>query len=668
MSATAFDQLSANALRVLAMDGVQKAHSGHPGMPMGTAEIAYVLWTRHLKHNPHNPTWVNRDRFVLSAGHGSILLYSLLYLTGYPLSLDDLKQFRQWGSKTPGHPEYAPELGIETTTGPLGQGFVTGVGMAVAQAHLAARFNRPGYALFDNYVYAIVSDGELMEGVSHEAASFAGHQCLDRLIYFYDDNDISIEGSTDITFTEDVPARFRAYDWHVQAVDGHDIEALDAAVEAAKVAEGQPHLIICQTHLAYGSPNKHDTPGAHGSPLGQEEIRLTKEALGWPSQEPFFVPEEVLAHYRVAITRGEQAEASWRELLTHYEREYPAEGAELKRLWAQELPADWESALPVFKKRDGQLSTRAASGQVLNALAPIIPELLGGSADLAPSNNTILRGLPFFEPESREGRNIHFGVREHAMGGILNGMALYGGLKVYGGTFLVFSDYMRPAVRLAALMGVPVIYVWTHDSIFLGEDGPTHQPVEHLMSLRVIPNLTVIRPADANEVAAAWQVALTHSAGPVALILSRQKLPILEATEEQAREGVARGAYVLSDSPFPRTDLILIATGSEVSVALEVQRLLAAEKIGARVVSMPSWKLFDAQPIYYRLNVLQPDVKRRLAIEAGVTLGWERYVGEQGAVVGLDRFGASAPYQELKEHFGFTAERIAARARNLMVR
>ncbi|MEA3310140.1 MAG: transketolase [Chloroflexota bacterium] len=666
MSATAFDQLSANALRVLAMDGVQKAHSGHPGMPLGTAEIAYVIWTRYLKHNPHNPTWVNRDRFVLSAGHGSILLYSLLYLTGYPLSLDDLKQFRQWGSKTPGHPEYAPELGVETTTGPLGQGFVTGVGLAVAQAHLAARFNRPGYAIFDNYVYAIVSDGELMEGISHEAASFAGYQGLDHLIYFYDDNDISIEGSTDITFTEDVPARFRAYNWHVQEVDGHDIAALDAAVKVAQTTTGQPHLIICQTHLAYGSPNKQDTPGAHGSPLGQEEIRLTKEALGWPSQEPFFVPEEVLTHYRVAITQGAQAEAGWLDLLTRYEREYPAEGAEFKRLGAQELPAGWESALPVFKKRDGPLSTRAASGKVLNALASVIPELLGGSADLAPSNNTTLHDLPFFEPESREGRNFHFGVREHAMGGILNGMALYGGLKVYGGTFLVFSDYMRPAVRLAALMGVPVTYVWTHDSIFLGEDGPTHQPVEHLMSLRALPNLTVIRPADANEAAAAWQVALTHTTGPVALLLSRQKLPILEATEEQAREGVARGAYILSESPFPRIDIILIATGSEVSVALEAQRLLVAEKIGVRVVSMPSWKLFDAQPLYYRLNVLQPDVKRRLAIEAGVTLGWERYVGEPGAVVGIDRFGASAPYQELKEHFGFTAERIAARARDLM--
>ncbi|HEY89717.1 MAG TPA: transketolase [Thermoflexia bacterium] len=666
MSVTTFDQLSTNALRVLAMDGVQKAHSGHPGMPMGTAEIAYVLWSRHLKHNPHNPRWINRDRFILSAGHGSILLYSLLYLTGYPLSLDDLKQFRQWGSKTPGHPEYAPELGIETTTGPLGQGFVTGVGMAVAQAHLAARFNRPGYAIFDNYVYAIVSDGELMEGVSHEAASFAGCQALERLIYFYDDNDISIEGSTDITFTEDVPARFRAYHWHVQEVDGHDIEALDAAVKAAQAAKGQPHLIICHTHLAYGSPNKHDTPGAHGSPLGQEEIRLTKEALGWPSQEPFFVPEEVLVHYRTAITRGAQAEASWRDLLTHYEREYPIEGAELKRLWAQELPADWESALPVFQKREGPLSTRAASGRVLNALSPIIPELLGGSADLAPSNNTTLHDLPFFQPESREGRNFHFGVREHAMGGILNGMALYGGLKVYGGTFLVFSDYMRPAVRLAALMGVPVTYVWTHDSIFLGEDGPTHQPVEQLLSLRAIPNLTVIRPADANEAAAAWRVALTRTTGPVALLLSRQKLPILEATKKKVSEGVACGAYILSESAFPRIDIILIATGSEVSVALEVQRILAAEKIGARVVSMPSWKLFDAQSIFYRLNVLPPDVKRRLAIEAGVTLGWERYTGEQGTVVGLDTFGASAPYQRLKEEFGFAAERIAARARDLM--
>ena len=633
---------------------------------MGAAEIAYVLWTRHLKHNPHNPTWPNRDRFVLSAGHGSALLYSLLYLTGYPLTLADLKQFRQWGSKTPGHPEYEPELGIETTTGPLGQGFANGVGMALAEAQMAAKFNRPGYPLFEHYIYAIVSDGDLMEGVSQEAASFGGHQGLERLIYFYDDNEISIEGSTDITFTENVPQRFRADGWHVQEVDGHDIEALDAAVRAAKAFARKPHLIVCHTHLAYGSPNKQDTAGAHGAPLGQEEIRLTKEALNWPSQEPFFVPEKILAHYRVAATRGEQAEASWRDLLTNYEVEYPTEGTELKRLWAGELPANWETALPTFQPRVGPLATRSASGQVLNALAPVIPELIGGSADLAPSTKTVLDGQPFFQPERREGRNIHFGVREHGMGGILNGMALYGGLKIYGATFLVFSDYMRPSVRLAALMGLPVTYVWTHDSIFLGEDGPTHQPIEHLSSLRAIPNLTVIRPADANEVAAAWKVALTHDSGPVGLMLSRQKLPVLEATAEKAREGVARGAYVLSESPFVRIDVILIATGSEVALALEAQRLLTADKIGVRVVSMPSWELFDAQPVYQRLNVLHPDVKRRLAIEAGVTLGWERYVGERGAVVGVDRFGASAPYQKIKEHFGFTAERIAQRVRDLM--
>ncbi|MGC9399759.1 MAG: transketolase [Anaerolineae bacterium] len=665
MPKTELDQLSINTLRVLAMDAVQRAHSGHPGMPMGMADVAYVLWTRYLKHNPRNPTWPNRDRFVLSAGHGSMLLYSLLYLTGYALEMDDLKQFRQWGSKTPGHPEYAPEIGIETTTGPLGQGFANGVGMAVAQAYLASQFNRPGYPIFDHYVYAIVSDGDLMEGVSHEAASFAGHQRLDRLIYFYDDNEISIEGDTAITFTEDVAARFRAYGWHVQEIDGHDLDAIDAAIRKAHSVEGQPHLIVCHTHIAYGSPNKQDSEKAHGAPLGQEEVRLTKEALNWPSQEPFFVPEAVLTNYRVARSKGEQHEAQWRELLTAYTDAYPEEATRLKRVLRGELPQGWEKGLPVFTPKDAPMATRAASGTVLNALAPLLPELMGGSADLAPSNKTHLRGLPAFQPERREGRNLHFGVREHGMGGILNGMALYGGLHVYGGTFTVFSDYMRPAVRLAALMKLPVIYVWTHDSVFVGEDGPTHQPVEHVMSLRAIPNLTILRPADANEVVAAWQVALQHD-GPVGLILSRQKLPIFEETRELAREGVPRGAYVLRDSPLERTDLLLIATGSEVHLALEAQRLLAERRIGARVVSMPSWELFEQQSVFYKLNVLPPNITKRLAIEAGTTLGWERYVGDQGAVIGVDRFGASAPYQVIQEKFGLTAQRIVERAMDLM--
>jgi len=629
------------------------------------ADVAYILWTRHLQHNPHNPRWPNRDRFILSAGHGSMLLYSLLHLTGYPLSLDDLKQFRQWGSKTPGHPEYDLDLGIETTTGPLGQGFATGIGMALAEMHLAAQYNRPGYPLFNHAIYAIVSDGDLMEGISHEAASWAGHLGLEHVIYFYDDNDISIEGSTNIAFTEDVPARFRAYGWHVQEIDGHDCDAIDAAIRAAQTAKGQPHLIVCHTHIAYGSPHKQDTAGAHGSPLGEEEIRLTKEAMGWPSQEPFYVPEQVRANYGVAVTRGEQLEAQWRELLAGYAQEFPAEMAELQRLWAGDLPEDWEKSLPRFTPTDGPLATRAASGQVLNALAPVIPELTGGSADLAPSNKTSLKKYLFFQQETPDGRNLHFGVREHGMGGILNGMALYGGLRVYGGTFMVFSDYMRPAVRLAALMQVPVVYVWTHDSFYVGEDGPTHQPVEHLLALRAIPGLTVIRPADANETAAAWKVAL-ELRRPVALALTRQKLPVLEETQEKAAEGVARGAYILRDAPQARIDLLLIATGSEVALALEAQRLLAEQQISARVVSMPSWELFDAQPFFYRLNVLPPTTSRRLAIEAGVTLGWERYVGAHGAVIGIDHFGASAPAQTLQEKFGFTAASVVERALRLL--
>ncbi len=665
MSKTNLDQLSINALRILTIDAVQKANSGHPGMPMGMADVAYILWTRHLQHNPHNPRWPNRDRFILSAGHGSMLLYSLLHLTGYPLSLDDLKQFRQWGSKTPGHPEYDLDLGIETTTGPLGQGFATGIGMALAETHLAAQYNRPGYPLFNHAIYAIVSDGDLMEGISHEAASWAGHLGLEHVIYFYDDNDISIEGSTNIAFTEDVPARFRAYGWHVQEIDGHDCDAIDAAIRAAQTAKGQPHLIVCHTHIAYGSPHKQDTAGAHGSPLGEEEIRLTKEAMGWPSQEPFYVPEQVRANYGVAVTRGEQLEAQWRELLAGYAQEFPAEMAELQRLWAGDLPEDWEKSLPRFTPTDGPLATRAASGQVLNALAPVIPELTGGSADLAPSNKTSLKKYLFFQQETPDGRNLHFGVREHGMGGILNGMALYGGLRVYGGTFMVFSDYMRPAVRLAALMQVPVVYVWTHDSFYVGEDGPTHQPVEHLLALRAIPGLTVIRPADANETTAAWKVAL-ELRRPVALALTRQKLPVLEETQEKAAEGVARGAYILRDAPQARIDLLLIATGSEVALALEAQRLLAEQQISARVVSMPSWELFDAQPFFYRLNVLPPTTSRRLAIEAGVTLGWERYVGAHGAVIGIDHFGASAPAQTLQEKFGFTAASVVERALRLL--
>ena len=664
MPQTAFDQLCVNALRVLAMDAVQKANSGHPGMPMGMADVAYVLWTRYLRVNPAHPTWPNRDRFILSAGHGSMLLYGLLYLTGFPLSMEDLQQFRQWGSKTPGHPEYEPHLGIETTTGPLGQGFTNGVGMAIAQKHLAARFDKPGFPIFEHKIYALVSDGEMMEGATHEAASLAGHLGLDNLIYLYDDNEISIEGSTDITFTEDVPARFRAYGWQVQEIDGHDLDAIDAALQVAQTAAGQPHLIVCHTHIAYGSPNKQGSEKAHGEPLGVEEVRLTKEALGWPSQEPFYVPEEVLAFYRQAVERGQAAETAWQALMQQYTAAFPAEAAELQRLLAGTLPAGWEQALPMSAEGES-VATRAASGKVLTALAPIIPELLGGSADLEPSNKTYLKGYGDFQKNQYAGRNFRFGVRELGMAGLLNGLATYPGLRVYGGTFLVFSDFMRPAVRLAALMGLPVIYVWTHDSIFVGEDGPTHEPVEQVMSLRLIPNMTVIRPADANETAAAWKFALEQRTGPVALALTRQNLPTLSRFE-QAMEGVARGGYVLRDSLLETLDLLLIATGSEVHLAVEAQQALAQEGIGARVVSLPSWERFEAQPAAYRESVLPAGVTRRLSIEAGVTTGWQRYVGAAGASIGVDRFGASAPYKVLAEQYGLTTAHVIAEAKALL--
>jgi transketolase len=670
MPKTELDQQCINAIRVLAMDAVQKANSGHPGMPMGMADVGYILWTRHMKHNPKNPHWPNRDRFILSAGHGSMLLYSLLHLTGYPITMEDLKQFRQWGSNTPGHPEYEPDLGIETTTGPLGQGFSNGVGMAIAQKHLASRFNRPDYPIFDHFIYAIVSDGDLMEGISHEAGSLAGHLGLDNLIYFYDDNEISIEGSTDLAFTEDVAARFEAYGWHVQTIDPYNMEAVEAAIRAAQAHKGQPHLIICNGHIAYGSPNMQDKAEAHGAPLGEEEITLTKEALDWPSSDPFFVPEGVIANYRLAIPRGEQLEATWRDMLTRYKEAYPDEAAELNRVLEGKLPQDWEAAIPRFRVDDPVIATRNASGEVLDALMHTIPEIIGGSADLAPSTKTYIEELGDFTKDNPQGRNLHFGVRELGMGGVINGMALYGSqdgafLRPFGATFTVFSDYMRPAVRLSALMEIPVVYVWTHDSVFVGEDGPTHQPVEQTMSLRTIPNLTVIRPADANETAVAWKLALMRQ-GPTALMLTRQKLPILEETAEKAKEGVARGAYVLRDSPLNRVDLILIATGSEVHVALEAQDLLTERRIGTRVVSMPSWEIFEEQPLFYKLNVLPANVIKRLSIEAGVTLGWERYVGSHGATIGVDHFGASAPYQTLQKEFDLTAQDVFDRAVRLM--
>ncbi len=662
---TELDQLCINTLRTLVMDGVQKAKSGHPGMPMGVADMAYVLWTRFLKHSPANPAWPDRDRFVLSAGHGSMLLYSLLHLTGYDLRLEEIKNFRQWSSRTPGHPEYGLTTGVETTTGPLGQGFANGVGMAIAERFLAATFNRPGFPIFGHFTYAIVSDGDLMEGVSHEAASLAGHLGLGKLIYLYDDNEISIEGSTDLTFTEDVPARFRAYGWHVQEVDGYDLDGIEAAIRAAQEETKRPSLIVCHTHIAYGSPNKQDTAGAHGAPLGEEEVRLTKEALGWPPDAHFLIPDEALAVFRQAVERGREAEAQWRETCERYRAAYPEEGALLETLWAGRLPAGWIDALPTFAPADGPLATRKASGAVLNALAPALPTLIGGSADLAPSNVTLLKGFADFQRETPAGRNLRFGVREHAMGSVLNGLASHGGVFPYGGTFLVFSDYMRPAVRLAAMMHLPVVYVWTHDSVWIGEDGPTHQPVEQLAALRAIPNLVVIRPADGNETTAAWRVALERRDGPTALALTRQKLPVLFETTRNPAEKVARGAYVLADSSgIP--SVLLIASGSEVHLALEARDLLAEKGIAVRVVSMPSWELFDAQPASYRDAVLPPQVTARLAIEAGVTQGWAKYVGLAGDVMGLDRFGASAPYRVLMEKFGFTAEAVVERALNLL--
>jgi transketolase len=659
------DQLCVNTIRTLAMDGVQKANSGHPGMPMGMADAAYVLWTRFLKHNPANPRWPNRDRFVLSAGHGSMLLYSLLHLTGYDLPLGELKSFRQWGSLTPGHPEYGPTAGVETTTGPLGQGFATGVGMAIAQAYMAATFNKPGFPIFDHTIYGIVSDGDLMEGVSHEAASLAGHLGLGRIVYLYDDNEISIEGSTDLAFTEDVPTRFRAYGWHVQETDGHNRDQVEAAIRVAQLETERPSLIVCHTHIAYGSPNKQDSEEAHGAPLGEEEVQLTKETLGWSYKTPFAIPDQALEVFRQAVEQGKQAEARWNKTFKRYKKAYPEEAALLETLWAGKLPEGWMDALPSFAPDTGPLATRKASGAVLNAIAPALLTLVGGSADLAPSTNTLLKGYADFQKETPAGRNVRFGVREHAMGAILNGMALYGGLLPYGGTFLIFSDYMRPAVRLAALMGQRVIYVWTHDSVWIGEDGPTHQPVEHLAALRAIPNLVVIRPADANETAAAWRVALERRDGPTALILTRQKLPVLAETRRNYADTVARGAYILAESSGIPT-LILIATGSEVSLALEARDIMAEKGTAVRVVSMPSWELFDAQPTEYQESVLPPQIRARLAIEAGVSMGWHKYVGPNGDVIGLEHFGASAPYKVLMQRWGFTPEAVVERAMKLL--
>jgi transketolase len=650
-----------NTIRTLAIDAIEAAKSGHPGAPMGLAPAAYVLWTRFLKHHPRKPDWPDRDRFVLSGGHASMMLYSLLYLCGYDLSLDDIKKFRQWSSKTPGHPEFGHTPGVETTTGPLGQGFANAVGMAMAERHLAAQFNRDGHEIVGHYTYVMCGDGDLMEGVAGEAASLAGHLGLGRLIAVYDDNRVTIEGGTEIAFTEDVAMRFNAYHWHVQRVaDGNDLEAIRKAIETARAETQKPSLIVLRTHIAYGSPHKQDSCEAHGAPLGEEEVRLTKECLGCPIDEVFCVPEPVLKHFGNVLAKGQEAEAQWLKKMEAYRNEF----SDLARQWgdAQKntLPDGWDAGIPDFSASDA-IATRAASGKIINALAEKLPTLMGGSADLAPSNNTIIGSSHDFQQNAYDGRNIRFGVREHAMGAILSGMALHRGIRPYGGTFLVFADYFRPAIRLAAMMKLPVIYVLTHDSVAVGEDGPTHQPVEHLAALRAIPGLTVIRPADANETAAAWRLALQNTDGPTALILSRQKLPILDPGAAGVKTGVSKGAYILSDAAG-KPDLILIASGSEVHLALEARKRLVQDGVAVRVVSMPSWELFEKAPQDYQETVLPPEITARVSVEAGIQMGWERYVGSGNAIIGINRFGASAPGETVMEKFGLTADQVVNRA------
>jgi transketolase len=651
------DRLCINTLRFLSVDAVQKANSGHPGMPLGAAPMAYALWTRLLRHNPRNPRWFDRDRFVLSAGHGSMLLYSLLHLTGYDLPLDEIQRFRQWGSKAPGHPERGHTPGVEVTTGPLGQGFGNAVGMAIAEAQLAARYNRPGFEVIDHATYAIASDGDLMEGVASEAASLAGHLKLGKLICLYDDNRVTLAADTDLTFTEDRAQRFEAYGWHTaQVADGNDLAAIDAALRAARAQVARPSLILVRTHIGYGSPNKQDTYDAHGSPLGDEEVRLTKQALGWPPEPPFLIPAAALEHFREALARGAREEQAWNERMAAYAKAFPGEAEELQRRVRAELPAGWDADIPTFAPDAKGLATRVASGKVMNAIAPRLPELIGGSADLDPSTHTALEGM--------NGRNVHFGVREHAMGAIVNGMAAHGAMLPFGATFLIFSDYMRPPIRLAALMRLHVVHVFTHDSIALGEDGPTHQPVEQLAALRAIPDLLVIRPGDANEAAVAWRVAVETRNRPVALVLTRQGVPTLDRRRYAAAEGLRRGAYVLADAPGGKPQLVLVASGSEVGLIVAAAERLADEGIAVRLVSMPSWELFEAQPASYREAVLPRSVPT-LAVEAGVAQGWLRYADD---MLGVERYGASAPGAEMLRRYGFTADNVCARAKALLAR
>lgn len=661
------DKLSIDTVRTLSMDGVQQARSGHPGTPMALAPLAYILWTRFLRFNPKNPQWFDRDRFILSIGHASMLLYSMLHLTGYDLSLDDLKNFRQWGSRTPGHPEYGHTPGVETTTGPLGQGIMNGVGMAMAEAHLAAVFNRPGHEIVDHRTWVFCGDGDLMEGASHEAASLAGHLGLGKLICVFDDNHITIEGSTSLSCSDDAALRFQSYGWHVRNVGDRadDLETLTAAFEEARREKERPSLIIVRSHIGYGSPNRQDSPSAHGEPLGEEEIRLAKRFYGWPEDAKFLVPDEVRRHMGQSAERGKALEDEWNGRLEAYRKAYPELADRLAASLSGTLPAGWEADLPVFSPEKG-IATRAASGTALNAVAAKIPWLAGGSADLSPSTKTVISGSGYVSRDNHSGRNIAWGIREHAMAACAAGMALHGGVRPFTATFFVFTDYARPAIRLAALMGLPVIYVMTHDSIGVGEDGPTHQPVEHLASLRAMPNLHVIRPADANETVFAWRAAMERNDGPTLLALTRQNLPVFDRNETAPAAGVLKGAYVLSREKGERPDVILMATGSEARLVHEAQKTLADEGIDARVVSMPCWEIFRQQPAEYRHQVLPPDITARLAVEAGASQGWREWVGDRGKIIALDRFGASAPADELFRRFGFTVENVVAKTRELL--
>jgi transketolase len=656
-----------NTLRFLSVDAVQKANSGHPGMPMGCAPIAYILYSKHMKHNPQNPKWINRDRFILSNGHGSMLLYSILHLCGYEISMDDIKSFRQWGSITPGHPEYHLTPGVETTTGPLGQGFANAVGMAIAQTYLASLFNKEDIKLIDHFIYGICSDGDLMEGVSHEAASIAGHLKLGKLIFFYDDNRITIDGSTSLAFSEDVGKRFEAYGWHTQKVDDvNDTNALETALLAAKNETGKPSLIITRTHIGFGSPHKQDTSEAHGSPLGEEEVKLTKKNLGWPEDKSFYVPEEVTEFFTRLSSQLSNYEDDWNKIFGEYKKRYPDEAEKFNEIMNGNMGDEWKQKLPVFEDDGKKMATRAASGKVLNAIAASLPTLIGGSADLAPSNNTYLKEFKNFSLSERMGRNFHFGIREHGMAGILNGMALYGGVIPYGGTFLIFSDYLRPAIRLGALSGIKPIYVFTHDSIGLGEDGPTHQPVEQLAALRAIPKVIIIRPADANETTVAWKTAIEHKGSPVLLVLTRQGLPVLDRRKYAASENLVKGAYILKDTPG--AELILMASGSEVYITLEASEILEKEGIKVRVISFPSFELFEKQDPSYKESVLPSRIKARVSVEAGVSQCWYKYIGEEGEPVSIEKFGASAPEKILMEKYGITPENVAETARRVIGR